>query len=49
MTAKLNISCPTEFKKTNILLKKPAKGGTPAIEKKVITKKIPNKGFVLQR
>ena len=35
------------LKNKNILLKKPARGGTPAIEKKVIAKQIPIKGFDL--
>jgi hypothetical protein len=34
------------LKNRNILLKKPARGGTPAIEKKVIAKQKPIKGFV---
>ena len=35
------------LKNRNILLKNPAKGGMPAIEKKVIAKQTPINGFVL--
>ena len=36
------------LKKRNILLKKPAKGGTPEIEKNVIAKQTPIKGLVFE-